>query len=139
MGLFAGIKEAKVSQGGVYIEPGVYKSRIDACKSGKTRAGVGFFVVELEHLESNNLKHPPGTKVSWMVTLDKEPALGNIKAFLAAASNSKEEEIDDAGAELVVSAENPLKDTVLKISAVNIQTKAGTPFTKCAFELAQAS
>jgi hypothetical protein len=138
MGLFAGIKDAKVSQGGVYLKPGVFTTRIEACKSGKTRANVVFFVVELDILESNNSELPPGTRCSWMVTLDKEPALGNIKAFLAVATDSKEEEIDEAGVELVVSADNPLKDTIVRVSAVNIKTKAGTDFTKCTFLPADA-
>jgi hypothetical protein len=142
MGLFAGIKDAQISQGGVYLKPGVYKARIEQCLSKNTRANVGCFIVELDILESNNPELPPGTRCSWVVTLDKEPALGNIKHFVAVATETDEEEIDEAGVELIVSADNPLKDTIVTISAVNITTKKGTPFTKVTYtgvEQAQAS
>jgi len=139
MGKFSGIKEAKVSQGGVYLKPGVYKTKVVACKSGTTRAGVGFFVVELEALESNNPELPPGTICSWMVTLDKEPALGNIKSFLAVVNNISEKQIDEDGVDLVCSAANPLAGKVLKASAVNIKTKAGKDFTKVTWTRASAS
>jgi hypothetical protein len=138
MGLFSGIKEAKPSQGGTYLEAGIYQSRIDACKSGKARDGIGFFVVELEHLQSNNPHHPAGSRVSWMVKLDPsylETALGNIKTFLAVAGDCDESEVDEAGTELAVSAANPLKGVVLNISATNIKTKAGKDFTKAMFKL----
>lgn len=133
MGLFSGIKDAKVSRGGVYLEPGVYTARVEACKSGVTRKGAGFFVVEMTVLESNNPKFTKGSSVSWMVVLDKEPSLGNIKHFAAIATNTPEDEIDEAGIELIVSAENPLRGTILEISATNIKTKAGGDFTKVVF------
>jgi len=139
MGMFATIKEAKVSQGSVYLKPGVYKTKINACKSGKTRAGIGFFVVELEAIESSNPDLPPGSACSWMVTLDKEPALGNIKSFLSIATDTPEEQIDEAGVELVCSAANPLKGTLLKCSAINIKTKAGKDFTKCNWQATDQS
>jgi len=133
MGLFAGIKEAQVTQGGVYIEPGLYTSRVEAVKTGKTRKGIPFFVVELTHLKSNNVNHPVGKNVSWMVMLNQDAALGNIKHFASVATETDEAEIDEAGIELIVSSENPLEGTLLNIDASNITTKAGTPFTKVRF------
>lgn len=135
MGLFSGIREAKVSQGGVYIAPGVYRSKILAVKQGTTRKGVGFFVVELEHLKSNNESHPAGARVSWMVTLDKDAALGNVKEFLSIVTDTPEEQIDEEGVDLITSAQNPLKDTIVDISAINKPTKAGGEYTRVSWSL----
>lgn len=129
-GMFDGIEGARVSEGGVYLKPGVFKARIMAVKALKDRKGVGTFVVECELIESSNDDLPKGTIASWVVKLDKEPALGNIKAFAAAATGVSAKEVTAKAIELIVSEGNPLRDTVLKISAQNIKTKAGSDFTK---------
>lgn len=123
MGRFAGIENARPSEGGLFFEPGVYKVRIKACKSFETRKKHTAFIVECTVLESDNPKRPPGCEPSWVVTLDKEPALGNIKSFIAAATQSKVEEITEAVVEAVVAVANPLKGTVMRVIAQNIQTK----------------
>lgn len=129
-GMFDGIEGARVSEGGVYFRPGVFKARILAVKALKDRKGVGTFVVECELLESSEEALPVGTIASWVVKLDKEPALGNIKAFAAAASGVTAKDVTAKAIELIVSEGNPLRDTVLKVSAQNIKTKAGGDFTK---------
>lgn len=128
--MFDGIEGARVSEGGVYFKPGVYKARILAVKALKDRKGVGTFVVECELLESSEATLPAGTIASWVVKLDKEPALGNIKSFAAAANNCGAKDVTAKAIELIVSEGNPLKDTILKVSAQNIKTKSGNDFTK---------
>src|SRR5262245_29083972 len=130
MGIFANIKEAKYSDGGVYVEPGVYRVQVQHVKKGRTRTAKDFFVVEMLIMESNNDKRKPGTVMSWMVTLDKEPALGNVKQFVSTATGCEMDEVDEAGVEEIVSERNPLEKTILRISAVEIMTKANRPFTK---------
>jgi hypothetical protein len=129
-GMFEGIEGARVSEGGVYFKPGVYKARILAVKALKDRKGVGTFVVECELLESSEPMLPAGTIASWVVKLDKEPALGNIKSFAAAANGVQPKDVTAKAIELIVSEGNPLKDTILKVSAQNIKTKSGSDFTK---------
>jgi hypothetical protein len=130
MGRFSRIKEARYSEGGVYVLPGVYMFEILACKAGETRSGVPFFVVELKILESNNDDRPVGSECSWFVGLDKEPALGNIKQFVSAATGSPLDEVDEEAVELIVSKDNPLAGHVIHASAINIKTKKGGDFTR---------
>jgi len=128
--MFAGIEGARTSEGGVYFKPGAYEARVIAVKALKDRKGIGTFVVETELLESSNELLPKGTMCSWVVKLDKEPALGNIKAFIAAAMACAAKDVTAAAVEMVISEGNPLRDVVLKVSAQDIKTKAGNPFTK---------
>lgn len=138
MGVFGGIKGAKYSEGGVYLVPGVYRLKILICKYIKTAQHSGAkdaFVAEFEVLESNVADRPSGSTCSWMVTLDKLPALGNIKQFLLAClPDATEDQIDESAVEFVVNEQkNPLKDYIVRCSAVNIKTKANRDFTKCKF------
>jgi hypothetical protein len=133
MGMFGKINEARYSEGGIYVLPGVFRFEIQKCKSGHTRAQVPFFVAELAVLESNNPERPVGSSCSYMVTLDKEPALGNIRHFCAVACGSDIEEVGEAEVEAIVAENNPLAGVKIRCSAVNITTKKGQPFTKCKF------
>src|ERR1700743_3243694 len=93
---FGGIHEAKFSEGGVWILPGVYRFRVLACKHITSRAGKDGFVVELEVLESNVAERPTGSTCSWIVMLDKEPALGNVKQFASTALGVEDHKITEA-------------------------------------------
>ena len=133
--MFDGIESARVSEGGVYFKPGAFKVRILGVKALKDRKGVGTFVVECELIESSEPSLPRGTVTSWVVKLDKEPALGNIKAFAAAATGSTPKEVTAESIKLIVSEGNPLRDTIMKASASNIKTKSGADFTKVTWQL----
>jgi len=133
MGVFGGIDKAKYSEGGIYLLPGVYRLRVDAVKHIKTRTGKEAFVVEFCVLESSNAQRLPGSSVSWMVTFDKEPALGNVKQFVSTAANCEFDQVTEAVCEAVVSEKNPLKGANVRCSAVEIMTKANRPFTKVKF------
>lgn len=125
------IQEAKFSEGGTYLLPGVYRIEVIACKHIKTRQGREAFVVELSILESNNPERPPGSTCSWMVMLDQEPALGNIKNFISAAYPCEDSQVSEQAVLLIVGEKNPLKGHRARASAVNIKTKnRGTDFTK---------
>lgn len=130
MSMFAGIGGARTSEGGVYIKPGVYDLEIRAVKALEDRKKVGTFVVEFDVLRSTVNEHPEGTVVSWIVKLDKEPALGNIKMFLAAAANKDANDVDENDVEEAIGADNPLKGIKIRAAANNITTKTGNPFTK---------
>jgi hypothetical protein len=128
--MFTGIDSARVSKGGIYFKPGVYLAKVLACKGFQNRQQIGTFVIECELLESSEPSLPPGTLVSQVIMLNKEPALGNIKAFIAAAMKDDAKNVTEEMADLVASPGNPLKGIVLRVSASNIKTKAGAPFTK---------
>jgi hypothetical protein len=138
MGLYGGVKEAKYSEGGVYIDPGVFRFEIQAVKTIKTRAGKAGFVAELKVLEaSGDTKLKPGNTCSWM-TMEGETFLGNVKHFasVAAACWGGTSDVDEDSvteeAILAITDEkaNPFKGINIRASAVNITTKKGTPFTK---------
>lgn len=133
MGVFGKIGEAKYSEGGNYLKPGVYRLKTNACKYIKTRTAKDAFVVEFEVLASNNPDCSVGSLVSWMVTLDKEPALGNIKQFAMSVLACDEDKITEQAIEFMVSEANPCKDKPVRACAVNIMTKANRPFTKVKF------
>ncbi len=136
MGLFGGIKEAKFNSGGVYFEPGSYRVKVAKISSGNTREGSRpFFVAEFTILESSNPKRPAGTSVSWMVMLDKfkETALGNIKGFVSALYGIAQDDVDEAGVEALISAENPGQGKEVLAVASMTKTKKGDDFTKVVF------
>jgi len=130
MGVFGGIKEAKYSEGGVYLKTGVFALEIQAVKYLRTRTGKDAFVAEFKIEESSNTELPVGGLVSWMVTLDKEPALGNIKQFLSSAIPCDEGSIDESVVEYAIGKDNPMAGRKVRASAINIKTKAGRDFTK---------
>ncbi len=72
--------------------------------------------------------------MSWMVIfMPDTPALGNVKQFLMTALECTEDQIDESVCIYSCGAENPLKGREVRLSAVNILTKANRPFTKCKF------
>jgi len=132
MGRFSKIKDVKSQGGGIYFLPGKYAVECRANKTGETREGRPFFVAEFTILESSNPERPVGTSVSFMVMLDKyiETALGNIKGYVAALFDIPEAEVDEAGVEQLVAAENPGAGLKVRAVASNTKTKKGDPFTK---------
>lgn len=136
MGRFSQIGSAKSSQGGIYFLPGKYALECRANKTGKTREGREFFVAEFTILESTNAERPVGTSVSFMVMMDKnlETALGNIKGYIASLFGIPEAEVDEAGVESLITAENPGQGMKVRAVASNIKTRANKDFTKVIWE-----
>lgn len=137
MGLFGGIgnKNIKSNGGGVFFEPGTYALECRANKTGKTREGRPFFVAEFTILESTNKERPVGTGVSWMVMMDKnlETALGNIKGYVAALFDMAEENVDEAGVEALIAADNPGMGMKCRATVSTVKKRNGDPFTKPVF------
>lgn len=134
MGVFGNIGNAKYSEGGVYLGPGVFRLEIVAVKVFKTRKGQQAFCAEFIVHESSNKDHQPGSTCSWMVTLDKEPAMGNIKQFIAAVYETDMDEVTEAVADMVTDEEkNPTKGMFVRASANQIKTRKGGDFTKVKF------
>lgn len=144
MGLFGGIKGQRGSQGGVYFLPGNYVVEIQRCKTGKTRKEIDFFVAECKIVESDNPERKPGSSASFMVTLDKDPALGNIADFMrmgmwlqgraAGLDDLPPEadgiELDEGDADEICGEDNPFVGMEMGLEAYNKPTKAGNDFTR---------
>lgn len=135
MGTFAGIKNAKTTLGGIYYQDGKYVSRILAVKSDKNRKGIAYFVVEARIITSTCDQRPPGMKVSWVVTADKDAFLGNVKQFAAEANDVHEDEVDEAGIDAMTDEkQNPLFGTYIACAAATVGTKAGGKYTRVIWE-----
>lgn len=133
MGLFSGIKAAKVSEGGDYLKAGIYPElEIKEFKAGKTRKGDDFCVVKVKVLKSSGpTASAPGSECDWMVMMKWDGALGHIKGFLAAAvCDGKIEDVDDAGAEQAIGKDQPLAGLKIAATAHDVTTRAGGTYTK---------
>lgn len=134
MGIFDGIENAEHFAGGKYVRPGLFLAEILKVKQAKTRKSIPFYVVEMKVLESSDVKeHPIGTTMSWMVMMNQDAALGNIKHFVSVATDMPIKEVQASDAEDSCSEDNPLAGIKLRVMAVNIKTKADKDFTKCTF------
>lgn len=134
MGLFGGIEEAQSSMGGNYVLPGTYPTLfINAVKTIKSQEdGSDLFIAELDILDSKVEGRDKGSSMSWIVNFAHQPALGNIKAFIAAAMSRSEDEISEKIADAVVTTDNPLHGQLVRCEATEIMTKKKKqPFTKC--------
>lgn len=135
MALFEKIKDARPNDFGRYIGPGKWKLEILACKEIKPRSGGEAFTAELKVLETDNPDFKLGEQISWQAHSKHDSAPSNIRHFLASATGVAFDDVDGAGYQAVVSAENPLAGTVIYAMARNIKTRAGGDFTKVSWKL----
>jgi hypothetical protein len=135
MGVFAGIEEAKSTEGGNYLKPGMYDVEVVRLSVGKTRKGVPFFAADLRILGTNNPDHRIGEVANWFVGFDKDAALGNVKAF-AVAMLSSEGSVDPASIteavmeSLVDKGGEAVAGTRVKVQVTIVETKSGGTFSK---------
>lgn len=138
MGIFAKIEEAKATEGGNYLRPGNFDVEVVRIKVGETRKKIPFFAVDLKILGTNNPEHKIGEICNWFVGMDKDAALGNIKAF-ATALLSAEGPVDPSTITEQVMEQITEKDgemvagTRLKVQVTLVDTKGGNKFSKHLF------
>jgi hypothetical protein len=133
--LFEKVATARPNDFGRYIEQGKWKFLIQAVKEVKPRSGGEAFTVELKVLETDNPNFRVGEAVSWQCHSKHDSAPSNIRHFIANAMNCEFDEVDSAGYQAIVSAENPLGGTVIYALGTNILTRANKPFTKVRWSL----
>lgn len=135
MGVFKGIEDAKATEGGNYLKPGLYDVEIVRLTVGMTRKNVAFFAADLRVLGSNNPDHRIGEIVNWFVGFDKDAALGNVKAF-ATAVLSGEGPVDPASVTeqvmevMVDKGGEGVVGTVLKVQVTLVPTRTGGTFSR---------
>ena len=137
MSLFTDIKTAKGRIDANYVRPSHFLARIDACKTGETRKGDGFMVIEMtviEDLAPNEFDqgtygHRAGESVSHMMMAKHASFLGNVKAFIKAVLQMDEDAIEPAHAEAICADDQPLQHTIIEVVARETETRAGNPFT----------
>ena len=131
---FAGIGEADVSKGGVYVLPGVYKCRINRVVSKDSRQSGTGFIVELNILESDNPDRPVGTDMSWTTWNKFESFLGNVKRCICQLTGEEEKNIDEESVVDVLADDQPLAGMEVIVKGVNTKTRAGKDFCVVDFE-----
>lgn len=142
--IFSGIRKASASLDSNYEKPGHYLELITGCKTGETREGKDFAVVEkiVVHVIDNNdgLGHRVGESISHMMT-QGDSFLGNIKAFIVNVLEVDDEEIDEETLDTIFGDVKdhdhgqPLAGTVVEVSSRNILTKVKKKdFTKVTYK-----
>ena len=141
MGMFDGVKDAKVAMDSTYIRPVHGILRIDRVKVGKSRKGREFVAVEMTVVkvfdpftEDGQPPHRPGEAVTDMKMSDNDYFLGEMKAFLANTCDVQPEDVTPEDCELVTSDENPLGGVFVEVLARNRTTKEGKDFTKISYK-----
>jgi hypothetical protein len=135
MGIFDNFEN--VSSAGAshpYIVPGEFVLRVERLAVGVSERGKGeFFAAEFAVVESTNDERPAGTMVSWAVYPHANVmAPRNIKSLMKALLDETDDHaINGAVMKRATDGDGTaLKGTLVKASAHEITTKAGTPFTK---------
>jgi len=134
MGIFDGIAEAKAGgEYGDYERGGHYLQRIDALKTGKSRKGAGFFVVEktIIHVfdDDDGKGHRIGEEVSHMIMVG-DYFLRDIKRLVVTILECDDDEISPAQMEALCAGDQPLAGMIVECKNRMVKTKADKDFTK---------
>lgn len=150
MGVFSGIRDAKVSKTGTWLQQGFHKVKIKAVKEQHSQQGNDvFFIVEMDLLETDNEKLEVGKEYSQVINIGKQMGFANIKIFVAAASgvDPNEEDINEQVeaywtktlemdlnfeqiCEIICSADQPLAGLEMTLECRNLPTRDDGEFTK---------
>ncbi len=136
MSYFHGVKEKDA--GGLrqpYFLPGNYVVRVSQVITKMGRGNKPLFIVEAEILESDVPERAAGSSASYIINLQNDMGLVNVKRFVAAtqniALNDKEamDEIDEQACEFIVGPDQPCAGQVLEVNCYLVDTKAGGKYT----------
>lgn len=133
MGIFSGIKDAQITGASKYLGAGQWCLKVKKCEvfESTKKKGRHFFLTEFITVSSSDPHAVVGETRSWLINLDQDSAMGNIKAFaLALAPDSKEEDIDEEMMEDLISAENPAAGIEIRAEGVLRESKSGNEYTR---------
>ena len=132
---FDRIGDSNPNDGGVYPEPGVYPMLyVDVLKMIKSRKGEDVFIAEFGVINSDVPDRPVGSRMSWVANFKHDAAPGNVRSLLSAIMGVSINDVDSQGSQFAVSDKNPCHGRLVRLSATQITTKAGNPFTLCKFD-----
>lgn len=145
---FAGISKVPATAGGNYLKAMPDRSQalhlleVEAIKYNPQGGAKKhpFYIVEFVVVTST--VHSPGEKVSWVVNLSHQPALGNVKNFLAALMQISPDQVTDDMplATTAPEAQEAIKGQRVEAQSVTIKTKGnGTDFTRTTFSAHKAA
>lgn len=151
MGIFSQykVKDAKVTGGGNYIQPGNYVFEVEDTKAVQTRDKGPMFVVDLIVRESNNEAHAVGSRVNYTVLLAKDWGPANAKEVLCAmsgvsATSGQDSAIvgaEDWDAVLETCVTKPIfRGRLVNCTAITkAKVRSAGEFTKCSFQPNEAT
>lgn len=122
MGAFSGIKDAQQMGGGRRLEVGNYELEIDTVRFFTSRkdGSSPIFAVDFKVTESDNPAFKKNDRIGWMTQKGKfkDYFLADIKSFIAAVMNVKDDIIGEEEAEEVVSEDQPLRGRKVRCNVV---------------------
>lgn len=145
MGIFDGLKEAKVFENGRKLPPGDHVVKIIKCLEQRSaRSGVSLYIVEYELVSTNSKDGEVGSKYSWVQDgKDVNVAQSAIKQFVFAVMKAdkqkapdKYKQIEDKCEEIGIATvtKDFFKDRLVSVSVDNIVTqKNNQPFLRHTF------
>lgn len=130
--VFNNISNVKPRGDYAYIESGDYIVHVNEFKAGKNRKGLDivFFNLKIvsvldttDCVKWNQAPHGVGQDVSWLVTLDKDSSLPQMKKALMVLTGVDEAGIDGPTCDAFVSAAQPLRGMFAHYSGKKVKTK----------------
>lgn len=136
-----GVSAAAPRNQSEFLRPGQYMLTIKSVREGTTRAPAlrPYFVVNAtvtanDDHDGSQKSLRVGQEAGWMVMLDRDGALRDVRAFLDAAMTDDEKESfaadEDAFIQAILSDPAHFAGRSLMCMAENVKTKAGKDFTK---------
>jgi hypothetical protein len=144
MGIFDGLKQAKVFENGRKLPPGDHVVKIEKCDEARSsRSGNGLYIVEYIAVKSNNPDVEIGAKYSWVQDCkDLNVAQSAIKQFVFAVMKvDKVKDLEtynkvEANCETIAAAtvaKQYFKDKLVAVSTDKIRTKNNQDFLRHQF------
>lgn len=141
--LAARIAAAKASKAGNYIKPGKYVFEIQKLIADKMRGG-NMFVVEMTVVSAQQTDpaYSPnvvGSSVSYVVNMDKDSGMGNVKSFIMAVLDVPETEVTAEAVVELLGPSEPLRFARIADEAFNrpMRSKPNEMFTNHRWEYIQ--
>lgn len=148
-GLAARAARAQVYGAGNYFKDGKHEVKIRRVleKNSDRGNGKAYFIIECELLSSNNPLCRTGDLVTQIIDVTKDTGPGNVKGFLMCVASHLYEDynvqdLEDEGfigelLDSVLMEEQAATGLVVAVNCATIATRAGTPFTKVMWEVAE--
>jgi len=139
--IFDGIESAKVSNEGNWVRPGRYTATVVAVKMVKKFNGEQFVAIELKIAsvldDEGGIGHKVNEDVTHLLKVSNPSFLGNFKQFASTALGCESSDLGKKDADRITSDEQPLAGIDVSLTARQITTKKGSPFTKVMYSAAE--
>ena len=134
---FDEIENAPVSGTGNWVRPGRYEAEIVAVKLTQKYTKEQFLAIEMvirNVLDNDDgAGHKVGEDVTHLMKVANASFLGNVKQFISTTLACDPGDVDQAAADKVTSADQPMAGLTIAFNARQIKTQAGNPFTKVTY------